>query len=63
MLRQFKTNQIPEQLKKLQKPGYFIQDKTTNKVYILPNGSPAVFKLKEEAENYIIVNKINGIVK
>jgi hypothetical protein len=63
MLKQFKTNQIPEQLKKLQKPGYYILDNTTRKVYILPNGVPAVFKLKEEAEKYISENNINGIVK
>lgn len=63
MLNQYKTNQIPENLKKLQKPGFFIQDLNTKKVFILPNGAPAVFKLKEEAEKYILENNINGIVK
>ena len=63
MLRQFKTNQIPERLTKLQKAGFFIQDNNTKKVYIMPNGNPAIFKTLEEAENYVRENNIDGLVK
>jgi hypothetical protein len=63
MSNQFKTNQIPDRLAKLQKPGYFILDNDTRKVYIMPNGAPATFKTLKEAEEYITSNNINGIVK
>jgi len=63
MLKQFKTNQLPEKLKKLQKPGYYIYDNSTKDVHILPTGFPAVFKLREEAEKYLTENNINGIIK
>lgn len=63
MSSRFKTNQIPENLTKLQKPGYFILDNNTKKVFIMPNGTPATFKSREEAVKYVIDNNIDGLVK